>query len=59
VRDARENGYSLDYCPDSIQTVVKILGGLHEQYFKDPETVSADGSRVRLRSSYRRGYKKK
>src|SRR5215470_7735350 len=44
VRDAKENNHVLlDYTPESIQTVENILGNLHDQYVKDPASVSANG----------------
>jgi hypothetical protein len=44
VSDAKENNHIfLDYTPESIQNVENILGGLHDQYVKNPSSVSANG----------------
>jgi hypothetical protein len=44
VQDAKDNNHvALDYTPNSIQNVEKILGQLHDQYTKNPSSVSADG----------------
>jgi hypothetical protein len=44
VKDAREqNHVNLDYSIDSIKSVEQILGGLHDQYVKDPSTISVKG----------------
>jgi hypothetical protein len=44
VKDARlQNGAQLDYSVSSIQTVEKLLGGVHDQYVKDPSSVSVPG----------------
>jgi hypothetical protein len=44
VKDAHDNNrLILDYTPDSIQSVEKILGSLHDQYVKNPSSVSANG----------------
>jgi hypothetical protein len=49
VRDARDqNHVELDYSVASIETVDKVLGGLHEQYSKNPSSISVKG----LASSY-------
>ena len=43
-KDAKENNQiTLDFSPESIQSVEKILGGLHDQYVKNPSSVSATG----------------
>jgi hypothetical protein len=44
VKDAaRENHVKLDYSIDSIKQVEEILGSLHDQYARDPSSVSAKG----------------
>ena len=44
VKDAKENNQvALDYTPGSIQNVENILGQLHDQYAKNPSSVSANG----------------
>lgn len=44
VKDAREqNHIKLDYSVESIKNVEQILGALHNQYTKDPSTISAKG----------------
>jgi len=44
VNDAeRENHVRLDYSIESIKSVEKILGQLHEQYAKNPSSVSVKG----------------
>lgn len=44
VQDAKDNNHiGLDYTPNSIQSVEKILGQLHDQYIKNPSSISADG----------------
>lgn len=44
VRDARDNNRrSLDYTPESIQNVETILGCLHDQYLKNPSSISVNG----------------
>ncbi|MGB7844969.1 MAG: hypothetical protein WBL63_05085 [Candidatus Acidiferrum sp.] len=44
VKDATDNNHiTLNYSPDSIQSVEKILGSLHDQYVKNPSSVSANG----------------
>jgi len=44
VRDAKENNHVLlDYTPESIKTVESILGSVHDQYVKNPSSVSAIG----------------
>jgi hypothetical protein len=44
VKDAKENNnITLDYTPESIQTVEEILGKIHDQYVKNPSSVSANG----------------
>ncbi|HEY1483924.1 MAG TPA: hypothetical protein VGF19_14425 [Candidatus Acidoferrum sp.] len=43
VEDAEENNQvKLDYTPNSIQRVEEILGGLHDQYVKNPSSVRPD-----------------
>jgi hypothetical protein len=49
VKDAeRENHIQLDYTVESIKTVDKILGHVHDMYIKNPSSVSVNG----LGSSY-------
>jgi len=44
VKDAKESSQiTLDYTPDSIRNVENILGHIHEQYVKNPSSVSANG----------------
>ncbi len=44
VADAeRENHVHLDYSVESIKSVEKILGQLHEQYAKNPSSISVKG----------------
>lgn len=44
VRDAKENNHiQLDYTPESIQAVESILGDVHDQYVKNPASISANG----------------
>ena len=44
VRDAKESDHiTLDYTPDSIRIVESILGKVHDQYVKNPDSVSARG----------------
>jgi hypothetical protein len=44
VKDAAgQDRISLDYSVDSIKEVEQILGRLHEQYVKDPSSISAKG----------------
>jgi hypothetical protein len=44
VKDAAEKDrINLDYSVDSIKKVEEILGRLHEQYVKDPSSISAKG----------------
>jgi hypothetical protein len=44
VKDAKgKDGVNLDYSVDSIKEVEEILGRLHEQYVKDPSSISAKG----------------
>jgi Family of unknown function (DUF6278) len=44
VEDARKNnGIELDYTPASIQRVEEILSQVHDQYAKDPKSVSVTG----------------
>lgn len=44
VKDAWEqNHVKLDYSVESIKNVEKILRGLHDQYTKDPSTISVKG----------------
>jgi hypothetical protein len=44
VKDAKENNQvALDYTPDSIQNVENILEHLHDQYVKNPSSLSANG----------------
>lgn len=44
VKDAKENNQVvLDYTPNSIQRVENILGQLHDQYVKNPSSISASG----------------
>jgi hypothetical protein len=44
VQDAKDNNHvALDYTPASIQNVEKILGQLHDQYAKNPSSISANG----------------
>jgi hypothetical protein len=44
VRDAKENNHTLlDYTPESIKIVESILGSVHDQYVKNPDSVSARG----------------
>jgi hypothetical protein len=41
IKDAKEhNGKQLDYSIDSIQIVEKILGGMHDEYVKNPSSLS-------------------
>lgn len=41
VKDAKEhNGQQLDYSVTSIQTVEKILGSMHDEYLKNPSSLS-------------------
>jgi hypothetical protein len=41
VKDAaKQNGLKLDYTPESIRRADEILGKLHEQYVKDPASIS-------------------
>jgi hypothetical protein len=43
-KDAQEdNDITLDYTPESIQTVEEILGTVHDHYVKNPSSVSANG----------------
>jgi hypothetical protein len=44
VKDAqKENHITLDYSPESIKRVEQILGKLHEQYAKQPSSISVRG----------------
>lgn len=44
VQDAETgNGIKLDYTPESIKTVDKILGKLHDQYVQAPSSISVRG----------------
>jgi len=44
VKDASENNHvQLNYSVDSIKQVEQVLGGLHDQYAKNPASVSAKG----------------
>lgn len=44
VKDAWEqNHFKLDYSDESIKNVEQILGGLHDQYTKDPSKLSVKG----------------
>jgi hypothetical protein len=44
VKDAKENNHvTLDYTPESIHDVENILGGLHDQYTRNPSSVNANG----------------
>ncbi len=43
VRDARQDGVSLDYSVDSIERAERELGKLHDQYTADPSSISARG----------------
>ena len=44
VKDAETgNGIKLDYTPESIKTVDKILGKLHNQYVQAPSSISVGG----------------
>jgi type II secretory pathway pseudopilin PulG len=44
VEDARRgNDVGLDYSVDSIKKVEQILGKIHDQYVKNPSSVSANG----------------
>ena len=44
VRDAQENNHVLlDYTPESIRIVESILGSVHNQYVKNPDSVNAHG----------------
>ena len=44
VKDAQTgNGIKLDYTPESIKTVDKILGKLHQQYVQAPSSISVRG----------------
>lgn len=44
VSDARQQDHvNLDYSVESIKTVDQVLGRLHDQYAKDPSSVSATG----------------
>jgi len=44
VKDASENNHvNLDYSVESIKKVEQILGGLHDQYVKNPASVSVKG----------------
>jgi len=44
VRDAKENAHVvLDCTPESIQTVESILASIHEQYVKNPASISTNG----------------
>ena len=44
VKEAwEENHVKLDYSVESIKSVEKILGRLHDQYTKDPSTLSVNG----------------
>ncbi len=44
LKDAKENNQiTLDYSPESIRSVEKILGGIHDAYVKNPSSISANG----------------
>jgi hypothetical protein len=44
VKDAREqNHVDLDYSIQSIQNVEAVLGRVHDQYAKNPSSISANG----------------
>lgn len=44
VKDAREqNHVDLDYSSESIEKVEQILGNLHDNYVKNPSSISANG----------------
>jgi hypothetical protein len=56
VKDAGgKERIDLDYSVNSIKEVEEILGRLHEQYAKNPSSVSAKGLPVRNRARQKRG----
>jgi hypothetical protein len=43
IKDAEQNNVKLDYSPESVRDVEKILGKLHQQYVQSPSSVAVMG----------------
>jgi hypothetical protein len=43
IKDAEQNNVKLDYSPESVKDVEKILGKIHERYVQSPSSVRVMG----------------
>jgi hypothetical protein len=43
IKDAEQNNVKLDYSPESVKDVEKILGKIHERYLQSPSSVAVMG----------------